>query len=341
MNLLPSADGWALARATREVLEREGIAATVRREAGVGATGARRERMVDLAELGVPAVLAPDPHGLGLSCLDATLVAEEVGRVLLAEPVLDAAVVATALLAAGGAAGTALAERILAGHVVAAFDPAPSDLAVVAEPLPPDVLLAPAPDRRSLRVHAVLGDPADVDDMDPTRPRVSRRLRDLPVVDEIEIEIAGPVLLERASALGRILRAAELVGAGEVAIVTTKVYLGGREQFGRPIGAFQAVQHQLASAWSGLQAARACVRAAAAAWDSRDRDAHALAAAGSLAAVEAVAVAGERCLHLHGGMGYAWETGMHLTVRRAEAARRLNGPRHALHAAALGALAAR
>ncbi|WP_322762198.1 acyl-CoA dehydrogenase family protein, partial [Frankia sp. Cr2] len=257
-----------------------------------------------------------------------------------AEPVLDAAVVATALLA-GGAAGTALAERILAGDVVAAFDPAPADLAVVAEPLPPDVLLAPAPDRRSLRVHAVLGDPVDVDDMDPTRPRVSRRLRDLPVVDEIEIEIAGPVLLERASALGRILRAAELVGAGEVAIVTTKVYLGGREQFGRPIGAFQAVQHQLASAWSGLQAARACVRAAAAAWDSRDRDAYALAAAGSLAAVEAVAVAGERCLHLHGGMGYAWETGMHLTVRRAEAVRRLNGPRHALHAAALGALAAR
>ncbi len=344
MNLLPSTDGWALARATRDVLEREGIAATVRREAGVSATGARRERMVDLAELGIPAVLVPDPRGLGLSCVDATLLAEEVGRVLLAEPVLEAVVLTAALLADGtpgaaGSAGTALAERILAGDVVAAFDPAPSDLAVVAEPLPPDLLLAPAPDRRSLRAHAVLGDPVDVDDMDPTRPRVSRRLRDLPVVDEIEI--AGPVLLGRASALGRILRAAELVGTGDAAIAMTTVYLREREQFGRPVGAFQAVQHQLAAAWSRLQAARACARAAAAAWDSWDRDADALAAAASLAAVDAVAFTGERCLHLHGGMGYAWETGIHFTVRRAEAARRLNGPRDPLHAAALDALAAR
>ncbi|MEU2333542.1 acyl-CoA dehydrogenase family protein [Streptomyces sp. NPDC013172] len=109
------------------------------------------------------------------------------------------------------------------------------------------------------------------------------------------------VLLTAAEQLGTAVRACELA----VQHARTRV------QFGQPIGAFQAVKHLCAEMLVRAETARAAVYAAAVTADPLD-----IAAARLLA--DEAAVAGSRdCLQVHGGMGFTWETEVHLLLKRA------------------------
>src|SRR5690606_34310944 len=91
-----------------------------------------------------------------------------------------------------------------------------------------------------------------------------------------------------------------------------------REQFGRPIGGFQAVKHLLADAAVAVETARAAVDAAAVTVDETGGEEAARAVASArIVASRAAHRACATCVQVHGGMGYTWELDAHLYLKRA------------------------
>ncbi len=123
-----------------------------------------------------------------------------------------------------------------------------------------------------------------------------------------------------------VLAAAEIVGTARRCFTMALEYAKQREQFDRPIGSFQAIQHKLADMSLLIERATAAVHYAAMTVDAHDVDrtraAHVAKAAAGTAA--------RRCLkdsiQIHGGIGYTWEHDLHLFLRRATAAESLLGP---------------
>ncbi|MCL7425252.1 acyl-CoA dehydrogenase family protein [Streptomyces sp. YS415] len=109
------------------------------------------------------------------------------------------------------------------------------------------------------------------------------------------------VLLTAAEQLGTATRVCELAAQ----------HARTREQFGRPVGAFQAVQHLCADMLVRAETARAAVYAAAVTEDPADI------AAARLLADEAAVRGARDCLQVHGGMGFTWECEVHLHLKRA------------------------
>ncbi|MFE3767045.1 acyl-CoA dehydrogenase family protein [Streptomyces sp. NPDC059104] len=160
--------------------------------------------------------------------------------------------------------------------------------------------------------------------LDETRPQGRVQLRDVPA-ELLGEEGADP--LPALAATGRtaaVVLAAEAVGAADRALARTVEHVRRREQFGRPIGSFQAVKHRLADLYVQIQAARSAAYYAA--WD---QDQGALALAQALEALRATA--GE-AIQLHGGIGFTWEHDAHLYFKRAAADELLFGPVHRLRA---------
>lgn len=174
--------------------------------------------------------------------------------------------------------------------------------------------------------------------LDPTRPQGRVQLRDVEgelLGADAAPENAAPEdvapggaapgdgVLAALTALGRTASAAlaaEAVGAASHALDRTVAHVKEREQFGRPIGSFQAVKHRLADLYVRLQAARSAAYYAA--WDP---------AGGPLAlatAVEALRLITGEAVQLHGGIGFTWEHEAHLYFKRAASDELLFGPAH-------------
>ncbi|MEV6022457.1 acyl-CoA dehydrogenase family protein [Streptomyces sp. NPDC052036] len=226
-----------------------------------------------LGEAGLFALRLPEAAGgVGLGLPEAVLAFEEAGRALLPGPL-----VATHL-AAGEVPGAASGETVVtdvSGGLVE--------------------WLAEADVVRGDATGAV-----PVRSVDPLTPlhRVVRPRGAAPVPGHPD---PVAVLLTAAEQLGGAARTCELAVA----------YARTREQFGRPIGAFQAVQGLCAQSLVRVETARAAVYAAAVTADPLD-----LAAARLLA--DEAAVRGARdCLQVHGGMGFTWEAEVHLFLKRA------------------------
>ncbi|MDX3750964.1 acyl-CoA dehydrogenase family protein [Streptomyces sp. AK08-02] len=111
--------------------------------------------------------------------------------------------------------------------------------------------------------------------------------------------------------LTSLLTAAEQLGTGARVCELAAQHARTREQFGRPIGAFQAVQHLCAGMLVRVEVARAAVYAAAVTVDPADI------AAARLLADEAAVRGARDCLQVHGGMGFTWESDVHLYLKRA------------------------
>ncbi|MFF8804514.1 acyl-CoA dehydrogenase family protein [Streptomyces omiyaensis] len=108
-----------------------------------------------------------------------------------------------------------------------------------------------------------------------------------------------------------LLTAAEQVGTAAWCTDAAVAHARRREQFGRPIGAFQAVKHLCAGMLVRTELARAAVHAAAVTGDAAE-------IAGAKLLADDAAVANARdCLQVHGGMGFTWEADVHLHLKRA------------------------
>lgn len=182
--------------------------------------------------------------------------------------------------------------------------------------------------------------------MDETRALGSVQLRDVPAsllgAEHAEGTGGGTGRVERALAQAgagaAAALAAEAVGAAGAALERTVEYVKVREQFGRPIGSFQAVQHRLADLYVQVQAARSAVcyaawavggPAAGGAAEGTEPGAPGLALAHALETLRAVAGG---AIQLHGGIGFTWEHDAHLFFKRAACDELLFGPVHRLRA---------
>ncbi len=113
--------------------------------------------------------------------------------------------------------------------------------------------------------------------------------------------------------------AAELVGVAGAMLDMTVAYVKQREQFGRRIGSFQAVQHKLAETLLLVDSARAAVYYAAWALANDTPDASIAASVAKAYASDAERRANAEALQLHGGIGFTWEHDLHLWLKRGKA----------------------
>ena len=128
-------------------------------------------------------------------------------------------------------------------------------------------------------------------------------------------------LLDRA----RVAVACDSLGLSETMLATTVSYVAVRQQFGRPIGSFQAVKHACADMLVQVEVGRRLLDAAVDAVVQASPDATtATLMAKSHVCAAAVDVIG-KAMQLHGGMGYTWESGVHVYLKRAALNRSLFG----------------
>lgn len=165
--------------------------------------------------------------------------------------------------------------------------------------------------------------------IDPAQPVADADVDAVPLV-------TAPVDLESALATPLVAAAADLIGVAGAALDMSVHYARTREQFGKPIGAFQGVKHALADNYVALERARSLTYAAAA---RLDQPATTPAAAWHAAAL-AKAAAGDAALgcartavQVHGALGQTWEHDIHLYLRHAwQAAATLGDSRALYHA---------
>ncbi|HZT53465.1 MAG TPA: acyl-CoA dehydrogenase family protein [Gaiellaceae bacterium] len=111
--------------------------------------------------------------------------------------------------------------------------------------------------------------------------------------------------------------AAEALGVAQRALDLGVEHAARRVQFGRPIGAFQAVSHPLAQTYTDVELARSLVYWAAWCVAEGDERAPLAAAAAKAFAAEAAVAACERSIQAHGGLGFTWEHPLHRFYKRA------------------------
>ncbi|MFJ2432274.1 acyl-CoA dehydrogenase family protein [Streptomyces anulatus] len=230
--------------------------------------------------------LPEEAGGVGLGLPEAVLLFEEAGRALLPGPL-----VATHL-AAGLVKGAAEGEA-----VVTAVD---GDLPV-AHLAEADAVLVGADALVGEPLRAFVAAARPVRSMDPLTPlhRVAGRTAPTQAY-------SGALHYE-----GALLTAAEQLGSAARTTETAVQHAGAREQFGSPIGSFQAVKHLCADMLARTEPARAAVYAAAVTGDPVEI------AAAKLLADEAAVRNARDCLQIHGGMGFTWEADVHLHLKRA------------------------
>ncbi|MGW0731392.1 acyl-CoA dehydrogenase family protein [Streptomyces sp. NPDC002851] len=306
-------DQRALRAGVRELLEGRFGREALRALADAREPVLDRELWRELGEAGFFALRLPEAQGgVGLGLPEAVLAFEEAGRVLLPGPL-----VATHL-AAGAVEGAATGETVVTdvyGTLVPWLDAA-------------DVVRADASGAVPVR---------SVDPLTPlhrVQSQPVRRLRTSPSPKLSASFEQGGTPLGRKGGLGaqppgaateptvrvggagpepvaRLLFAAEQLGSAARTCEMAVRYAREREQFGRPIGAFQAVKHLCAQLLVRAELARSAVYAAAVTGDPVE-----IAGAGLLADEAAVRNARD-CLQVHGGIGFTWEADVHLHLKRA------------------------
>ncbi len=130
--------------------------------------------------------------------------------------------------------------------------------------------------------------------------------------------------------LARAGLAAELAGAGRQVLEMSVLYAKQREQFGQPIGQFQAIAHKCADMLVAVESMSSAATYAAWSVGTDEADARTSAClAKSFCSDAATRVAGDG-IQVHGGLGFTWEQDLHLYFKHAKAAEFLYGNSHAL-----------
>ena len=259
----------------------------------------------DLAELGVFALrTAESDGGLGLGFCEAVLVFEELGR----------------RVAPGPLAWSHLATRYVEGAAdgttrVGGIDRrgAHADDPILVEHLDFIDCLLVLDESGIHRVDPkqVKGEKIEIP-LDALTPL--HRVGELPAGERLgDSEEA-----ERLRREGAALVAAQQLGIAEATLDMAVAYAKTREQFGRPIGSFQALKHMMADMFVRQEIARAAVYAAGATLDDPAVGSipRAVSSAKIMASEAALQNAGT-CIQIHGGMGYTWEVPAHYFLKRA------------------------
>ena len=125
-------------------------------------------------------------------------------------------------------------------------------------------------------------------------------------------------VLPKALDIATMAVASELVGGMQRTLDITVEYAKMRKQFGKPIGTFQAVQHQCADMYLETESSRSAAYYAAWALEENAPDAVAAVSIAKMYASDAARSVGNHGIQVHGGMGFTWENDVHLYYRRAK-----------------------
>ena len=299
-----------------------------------------------LVELGWTSTVIPEEFGgLGLSYIDLSVIAEELGRALAPTPFSSSVYLAGEAilhygsqaqketwlpkLASGEVIGTfALAEskgrsspaalgvasgEAISGGKLAVPDGDIADFAVV-------VCKSDTGDGASLRIVNLDQDGVErekISTLDPSRPYTNL------VFSNASAQLLGDDgggwratqnIFNRAA----VLFAWEQTGGAEAALDMAKEYAMGRFAFGRPIASYQAIKHKLAHVYVKNTLARSNCYYGAWALDSQSPDLPTAAAAARVAAIQAYYFASKENIQTHGGMGFTWEFDCQFYYRRAK-----------------------
>ncbi len=316
-----------------------------------------------MVELGWPALTVPESAGgLGLGAVELAVVVEELGRVVAPGPYLPTvSQFVPAVREAGDEEQRArflspVAEHGSTGTLAIAeesggFDPA--RVAAVAQPsgagytlrgtkhfvFEPDVaaeivVVARVPGTSGddgVGAFVVPGDAVtatSLPSVDVSRVVGTVELRDVHVDADRVLGQPGPSVAEalrRACEESVAALAIELVGTCQSIFDVTLDYAKQREQFGVPIGSFQATKHKFADMLILLERARATGYFAALTLAEGDPRRTLAASMAKAAAADAAHKLAKEGIQVHGGIGYTWEHDMHLYVRRAQASSVLFG----------------
>jgi len=302
-----------------------------------------------IAEMGWLGTAIPEGYGgLGFGALELCVIAEEIGRVLAPVPFSSTVYqFAEAMLLAGSEEqkqhylprlargeliGTfARAERAgavtpksirasfrggrLSGAKAAVTDATDADAAIV--------LARTSEEAGERGLSLVLVDlntrgvsRTRQDSIDPSRKRAMLAFDDAPA------ELLGPSgegwtlqrrIIDRAAAL----TAFEQVGGADACLAMVTDYALTRHAFGRQIGSFQAIKHRLADMYIANELARSNAYYGAWALSTNARELPLAAAAARVSATQAFDFAANENVHIHGGIGFTWETDCHLFQKRA------------------------
>ncbi|SPM39074.1 fadE6 [Mycobacterium numidiamassiliense] len=290
------------------------------------------------AEQGLPGVhLAEDVGGQGFGILELAIVLAEFGYGAVPGPFVPSAI-ASALISAHDPNAKVLAD-LASGAAVAAYA-LNSGLTATKQGealvIRGEVRAVPAAAQASLLVLPVAIESRDewvvlraddleiepVKSLDPLRPIAHVRANAVEVGDAA---VLSTLTMATAYALISTLLSAEAIGVARWATDTASQYAKIREQFGRPIGQFQAIKHKCAEMIADTERATAAVWDAARAIDEArqhnwDITAPAVEFAAAVAATLAPAAAQrctQDCIQVHGGIGYTWEHDTNVYYRRA------------------------
>ncbi|MFC5950437.1 acyl-CoA dehydrogenase family protein [Pseudonocardia lutea] len=309
MRFALSEDQQALADGVSELLTAEATGERLRKvvvDPGER-TGALWGRLRDLGVFG--ALVPEDRGGLGLGGVETVLVAEQLGRHTVPGPVAETALVAGHVLGRwGGAAAKPWLARLAEGDAVIGVRTDPGGLVVDADLA--HLVLAAGPD-------GVVGSAA-ADLTLTAQPGVDPTRRHFAVAESAsELLAQGEAAAAALRRAGAVTTAAQLVGAGAAVLDQAVAYAQERAQFGRVIGSYQAVKHQLATVRIALDFARPLVLRAGLQLDGdggpvADRDA----VAAKTAAADAARLAAGTALQVHGGIGYTDELDLQLWLKR-------------------------
>ncbi len=329
---------------TRFLVEHAGLP-RVRRFAETGESRAT-DVWDGLVELGVPGLVIAEAHGgVGLSALDAANVAQTLGHATAPVPFAATVVVVPRAIARAGSAAQRAEwlPRLASGEIIAgaALSEAASGaregagITVRASKLHGNTLFVVD---YEADVYLVADDSHHLYLLDAAAPGLTRR--SLPTIDATrrvgELVLDGvtaqllpgssdPAVLADALDAGRVMLAADTLGAARNMLDQAVAYSLAREQFGRPIGSFQAVKHLCAEMAANLEPCQSLVWYAAHALDAVPGEAHVNACHAKAHVAEVGKFVAKTATEVHGGMGFTDLLGLHYWFKRIGLTRQLLG----------------
>lgn len=290
-----------------------------------------------LTEQGYTGIIFPEEFGgVGLGKVELALLMEEAGRALLPGPFFSTVALAGSVIdavagpvdkrkylapiCAGEARSTvayleanaswnpedvqiAAANATLTGEKLFVPDAAVADFIVVVARNGVFVVPAKAP---GMQISPMTG-------MDLTRKLYRVAFNKTPAE-----KIGDVSALARGFDVATVALVSELVGGMQRTLDITVEFAKMRKQFGKPIGQFQAVQHQCADMYLETESSRSAAYYAAWALEENAPDAPVAVSIAKMYASDAARSVGNHGIQVHGGMGFTWENDVHLYYRRAK-----------------------
>ena len=338
MDFALSQEQVLFADSLRRLLAERVTVDALRRHAEIG-SGFDQALWESLTELGLPGLLVPERFGgSGLGVLDAAVAAEVLGGGAAFVPFTGSVVVATLAFVHGASEELqhTWLPRIAAGEirfgvgisrtdgqVQAAIDAGDATHLLVY--LPDGNAAVIAADQASMRVHRSIDRTRPVADLtfDPAQATILDATND------------PPAAMQRVIDAGRIVLAADTLGAAQHMFDAALSFVKQREQFGRIIGSYQAVKHQFADMATMLEPCRAMVWYAAYAQDALPAEARVTALQTKAHLDDIAREIARMATEAHGGMGFTDLLGLHYWFKRIMFNRQmLGGPEHCREEAA-------